>query len=176
VLSPSNLPITPSIMSVVKSHEWELLSNMVKNEDPNTVRYIFEFLTEETLLYENGQAQYPMVEFAIALALDRNADERKNAQVEPPPVVVTKQKIVEPPSPPTPVLTAESRRQIIRDSWERKFGKPPVPEPEPVVAEPEPEPEPEPESEPTVKLVKTTRKSSIMKNRRAKKQPEPEPE
>ena len=129
-------------MNIIKSGEWELLSNFVRNEELNTVKFVLDFLTEETLRYENGEASYPRIDFAIAIALDRRSEEKRNQErlalkmsvpQSQPPVqsqpalkltIPTKSAPAAPvPEPTTPELSPKSRREVIRNSWLMKFER-----------------------------------------------------
>ena len=154
-------------MNIIKSGEWELLSNFVRNEELNTVKFVLDFLTEETLRYENGEASYPRIDFAIAIALDRRSEERRNqerlalkmsvpsqpqpqpkktepvlklsARTVPPPVQTTVPVVTNVPEPTTPVLSPKLQREMIRKSWIMKFERDAQKEPEQKVEVKEPE-------------------------------------
>jgi hypothetical protein len=113
-------------MNIIKSYEWELLSNVIRKEDPDTINFIMDFIIEETLRYEEGEASYPRIDFAVAVAIDRKNEELKNKEkllLKPivpvlklkPPVIVKE--------PTTPELSPTSKKNKVRESWIKKFEK-----------------------------------------------------
>jgi hypothetical protein len=145
-------------MNIVKSQEWELLSDVLKKEDPDTINYIFEFLTEETAKYEVGEAAYPKIEFAIAVAFDRKNEHRKQERLKQELLASSQIQTHTPNNVIEPIISPKTRREIIRNSWIQKFER------EKIAETKKPEPEPEPEPEP-----KIISKPRIIKKRIVKK-------
>ncbi len=158
-------------MNIIKSDEWELLSNIVKREESSTLNIIFDFLAEETLRYENGEAHYPKIDFAITIALDRKAEKKKQQERILQELKFTKSTPPVEIKPNSPVTSPSTRKKNIRDSWINKFDPIiSVPEPEPII--PVPDPVPDPVSEPIIisdpdpvpkKFIKRVRKKPELK-------------
>jgi len=184
-------------MNIIKSHDWGYLANTIRNEDSNTVNYIMDFLTEETLRYENGEASYPRIDFAIAIALDRKNEERKNEERKNEERKNEERKneerknkllahkenvkelIIE---PTTPELSPKSRRELMRNSWIEKFEREDKAKAEAnqilltQIFKQEQEQEPEQESTTNPVIRKQIVRRRIIKKIKPKQEQEPEPE
>jgi len=108
-------------MLEIKSYEWEILAGIISNEDPIAIKYIFDYLVEQTKKFEEIGGSYPRIEYAISVALDKWSEEKKNKIEEIKKTIIP----IIPITPKKEELSPKCRREIVRNAWSKKFPSPP---------------------------------------------------